>query len=102
MDNSGKKDEKDMIFNGIYHAKKKISAGSFGTVYSGVDLSNNDILALKLEKISSDEIRSVLREAQLLEKLQGSKGFQRFSGLEVKASTMCWFSSFWEKTWGPT
>jgi casein kinase 1 len=72
------KDTKDLVFNnGVYAAKKKISAGSFGTVYTGVDTTNNEEVALKLEKIEEEEMRSLQRESQILSRLQGIKGIPK-------------------------
>lgn len=71
-------ENKDMIFNGNYQAKKKISAGSFGTVYTGVDLKNNEQIAIKIEKVTGgDEMRSVLREGTFLKKLEGIRGIPK-------------------------
>lgn len=71
-------DPKDMIFNLTYQAKKKISAGSFGTVYTGVDLKTNETLAIKIEKVTGgDEMRSVIREGTFLKKLEGIKGIPK-------------------------
>ena len=33
-----RKEEEKMIFHGIYQSNKKINSGSFGTVYSGINL----------------------------------------------------------------
>ena len=71
-------DNKDMIYNGQYQAKKKISAGSFGTVYTGVDLKSNENVAIKIEKVTGgDEMRSVIREGTFLKKLEGLRGIPK-------------------------
>lgn len=71
-------ENKDMIFNGNYQAKKKISAGSFGTVYTGVDLKTNEAIAIKIEKVTGgDEMRSVIREGTFLKKLEGIRGIPK-------------------------
>ena len=71
-------DNKDMLFNGTYQAKKKISAGSFGTVYTGLDIKTNEIVAIKIEKVTGgDEMRSVIREGTFLKKLEGIRGIPK-------------------------
>ena len=72
---SSNNDNELLIFNKTYQVQKRISSGSFGVVYSGLNLQTGEIVALKLEKNNSeDEILSVLREATLLNKVQGIKG----------------------------
>ena len=68
---------KELVFNEIYKALKKISSGSFGTVYSGINTVNNKSIALKLEKNKDNQIMSVLREATLLKHLQNLKGIPK-------------------------
>lgn len=71
-------ESKDMVFNGQYQAKKKISAGSFGTVYTGVDLKSNENVAIKIEKVTGgDEMRSVIREGTFLKKLENIRGIPK-------------------------
>lgn len=67
-----------MLFNSLYQAKKKISAGSFGTVYLGENIQTSEQVAIKVEKNNvlfpsffiikknEDDILSVLREATIL------------------------------------
>ena len=54
-----------LLFNNKYLLKRKISSGSFGTVYQALDTETKKIFAIKLEelKLGDDELRSVLREA---------------------------------------
>ena len=66
-----------MIFNSLYQAKKKISAGSFGTVYLGENIQTSEQVAIKVGekqrtfsqffiiKKNEDDILSVLREATI-------------------------------------
>ena len=56
--------------------KRRISSGSFGVVFRGLDTTTNKILALKLEELkkNEDEIRSVQREGSFLKKLDGIEG----------------------------
>ena len=54
-------DLKTVTFNERYMLKRRISSGSFGVVFRGLDKLNNKIVALKLEELKKkdDEIRSV-------------------------------------------
>jgi serine/threonine protein kinase len=65
----------ETIFNDCYLAKKKISSGSFGVVYFGIDLRTNESVAIKIEKIDgNDDMKSVLKEASILSLLSDVKG----------------------------
>ena len=46
-----------MLFNKVYQAKKKISAGSFGTVYLGENIETHAQVAIKVEK--NDVIKNI-------------------------------------------
>jgi casein kinase 1 len=69
--------DESLLFNNCYQGKKKISAGSFGTVFSGVDIRNNEPIAIKIEKIVGEEMRSVIREGSFLKKLEGTRGIPK-------------------------
>ncbi|CAK92946.1 unnamed protein product (macronuclear) [Paramecium tetraurelia] len=62
------------IFNGIYVVQKKISSGSFGVVLLGQDKERNVDVAIKIEKEENEDVRSLEREVQVLERLQGTDG----------------------------
>jgi len=68
-----------LVFNKVYVIQKKISSGSFGTVYLVQDISTKENFAMKLEEESKDPsgICSVLREADILGKLQGIPGIPK-------------------------
>ena len=80
------KKSQDLIFNNTYLLKNKISSGSFGDVYICEHLQTKEELAIKLEEVSKneDDLRSVLRESTLLEKIANLKGIPRilWSGTE--------------------
>ncbi|CAD8136389.1 unnamed protein product [Paramecium octaurelia] len=59
------------IFNNQFVVKKRISSGSFGVVYQGVDLRSSDHVAIKVEKLEVDELLSLDREIQILRSVQG-------------------------------
>lgn len=46
--------------------KKKISSGSFGVVFIGVDKNTKEEVAIKLEKEDNEEVKSLEREVQVL------------------------------------
>ncbi|CAD8086168.1 unnamed protein product [Paramecium primaurelia] len=62
------------IFNGKYVAQKKISSGSFGVVLLGHDKDKNIDVAIKIEKEENEDVRSLEREVQVLERLNGIEG----------------------------
>ncbi|CAD8092181.1 unnamed protein product [Paramecium primaurelia] len=65
------------IFNGIYVVQKKISSGSFGVVLLGHDKEKNVDVAIKIEKEENEDVRSLEREVQVLERLQGTDGIPK-------------------------
>ncbi|CAD8100822.1 unnamed protein product [Paramecium sonneborni] len=62
------------IFNGKYVVQKKISSGSFGVVLLGHDKDRNIDVAIKIEKEENEDVRSLEREVQVLERLNGIEG----------------------------
>ncbi|CAK87070.1 unnamed protein product (macronuclear) [Paramecium tetraurelia] len=62
------------IFNGKYVVQKKISSGSFGVVLFGHDKDKNIDVAIKIEKEENEDVRSLEREVQVLERLNGIEG----------------------------
>lgn len=66
--------DKDFIINNTYQCLKKLSSGSFGTVYSGINIQTKEEVAVKVEKIQNEEMRSVFREVQFLKRLENIKG----------------------------
>ena len=86
-----KEDKQDqLLLNKTYLLNKKISAGSFGTVYSGLNVKTKEEIAIKVEKNNEEEILSVLREAGLLSILQGLKGIPKlhWSGSKLDSDYM--------------
>ena len=69
-------DLKTILFNKQYMLKRRISSGSFGVVFRGIDTTSSKIVALKLEELKKkeDEIRSVQREGSFLKRLEGVQG----------------------------
>ncbi|CAK78705.1 unnamed protein product (macronuclear) [Paramecium tetraurelia] len=60
------------VFNNQYVIQKKISSGSFGVVYQGIDLRTSDQVAIKVEKQEIDDLFSLDREIQILKNLHGT------------------------------
>ena len=61
---------KKLIFS-KYLIRKKIGKGSFGTVYQGINTSNNEKIALKVEKRDKNDPGTLENEALRLVYLQG-------------------------------
>lgn len=81
----------ETIYNETYLAKKKISSGSFGVVYLGVDLKTNESVAIKVEKNDGNEdMKSVLKEASYLSLLHDLKGVPKlyWAGTKNKVDVM--------------
>lgn len=81
----------ESIYNDTYLAKKKISSGSFGVVYLGVDLKTNESIAIKVEKTEgNDDMKSVLKEASILQILHDLKGVPKlyWAGTKNKVDVM--------------
>ena len=79
------------IYNDTYLAKKKISSGSFGVVYFGVDLKTNESVAIKVEKTEgNDDMKSILKEASILSLLHDLKGVPKlfWAGTKNKVDVM--------------
>ena len=79
------------IYNDTYLAKKKISSGSFGVVYFGVDLKTNESVAIKVEKTEgTEDMKSVLKEASILALLHDLKGVPKlyWAGTKNKVDVM--------------
>lgn len=69
--------DKDFIIDNTYQCLKKLSAGSFGTVYAGINMQTLEEVAIKVEKIQNHEMRSVFREVQFLKRLESVKGIPK-------------------------
>ncbi|KAM3142362.1 hypothetical protein pb186bvf_005519 [Paramecium bursaria] len=66
------------VFNNQFQIVKKLSSGSFGVVFLGLDLQTQQEVAIKIEKEENEDIRSLEREVAILKKLDGQDGFPRF------------------------
>ena len=66
-----------LVFNNLYQIDKKISEGSFGTVYSGFNQKNSQKVAIKIEKNAISMYNTLYKEAQILKKIQGIEGIPR-------------------------
>ena len=58
---------------GKYKIDKKLGHGSFGALYSGINIKTNEEVAIKLEKLDANQPQ-LAYEAQLYEKLKGIAG----------------------------
>jgi len=66
-----------LVFNDIYQIDKKISEGSFGTVFLGFNRKNSQKVAIKIEKDKISMYNTLYKEAQILKKIQGIAGIPR-------------------------
>ncbi|CAD8151025.1 unnamed protein product [Paramecium pentaurelia] len=73
-----KTSQNQKIFNNQYQILKKLSSGSFGVVFLGIDLLTKQEVAIKIEKEENEEVRSLEREVQILKKLDGIEGFPKY------------------------
>jgi len=72
-------DPDKLVINNTWVCIKKISSGSFGTVYEIKNKQTKELLAAKIEtKNSEEDILSVIREATLIKRLQSIAGVPRF------------------------
>lgn len=58
---------------GKYKILKKIGSGSFGEIFEGVNLENNENIAIKLEKVNTRHPQ-LIYESKLIKILQGGTG----------------------------
>jgi len=65
------------VFNNRYLVKKKISSGSFGVVFLGIDKNTKEEIAIKLEKEDNEEVKSLEREVEILTVLYGVVGIPK-------------------------
>lgn len=68
---------KDFIAAGKYKAIRKIGSGSFGEIYTGINTTNGEEVALKLEPINARHPQ-LLYESKLYKILQGGIGIPHF------------------------
>ena len=69
--------ELPFLVGDVYLAQKKLSQGSFGTVYSGVELKTKEILAIKIESKENNPKSYNVKEANILQRLQSVKGIPK-------------------------
>ena len=67
-----------LVINNTWICIKKISSGSFGTVYQIKNKQTKELLAAKIEiNNNEDDILSVIREATLIGRLQSISGIPK-------------------------
>jgi serine/threonine protein kinase len=66
--------EPGQILCNKFQITKRIGAGSFGVVYSAVNLDNGTSVGLKVETVGSSRLQ-LMNEARVLKNLQGAAGF---------------------------
>jgi serine/threonine protein kinase len=65
-----------MKFGNRWVVIAKIGAGSFGTVYKGIDLKTSKEVAIKVESRKA-KLCYLFTESRVLQKLKGRPGFSR-------------------------
>ncbi|CAK56660.1 unnamed protein product (macronuclear) [Paramecium tetraurelia] len=65
------------IFNNQFSVQKKLSAGSFGIVFLGLDQSTKQEVAIKVEREENEDVRSLDREVQIFKHLGGIDGIPK-------------------------
>ena len=63
----------DFIVGGKYRLVRKIGSGSFGDIYLGINITNGEEVAVKLESIKARHPQ-LLYESKLYKILQGGVG----------------------------
>lgn len=63
----------DIIFGSKYKTVKKIGSGSFGEIFQGINIETNELVAIKLEKLSTRHPQ-LIYESKLIKLLQGAPG----------------------------
>ena len=72
----------DFIVGGKYRLVRKIGSGSFGDIYLGINITNGEEVAVKLESIKARHPQ-LLYESKLYKILQGKD--QHFSSFDVQS-----------------
>lgn len=58
-----------------YMIEDRIGGGSFGDIYSALNLESGESIAIKVEKKSGKHLQTLKREARVLQVFKGEKGF---------------------------
>ncbi len=75
---SGSTTKSEFIVGGKYRLVRKIGSGSFGDIYLGINISNGDEVAVKLEALKARHPQ-LLYESKLYKILQGGIGIPKNS-----------------------
>ena len=65
------------ILNNKYIIKNQLSSGSFGVVYLAFDKITKEEVAVKLEKEENEEVGTLEREVEILQRLESIVGVPR-------------------------
>ena len=64
-----------LIVEGKYRIDSKIGEGSFGKIFSGTNINNGDVIAIKIEK--SDETSLLKNESKIYKLLENTPGIPK-------------------------
>ena len=66
-------DIKDIRINGVWQILKKIGSGSFGSVYTAINIENNQLSAIKFEE--ANRVHELAQESRVIKNLEKGGGF---------------------------
>ena len=66
--------QKQVIVANQFYLIKKIGRGSFGHIYQAIHQSTKQLLALKIEKVSQNQQKMLLKESQIMLRLANQTG----------------------------
>ena len=66
---------KDIRINGVWQVLKKIGSGSFGQVFTAINMETNELAALKLEESKKND--QLAAESKIINSLEGNTGIPK-------------------------
>ena len=66
---------KDVRINGVWNVLKMIGAGSFGQVFTAINMETNELAAIKMEESKKNE--QLAFESRIIKALEGGTGIPR-------------------------
>ena len=63
---------KDVRINGVWNVLKMIGAGSFGQVFTAINMETNELAAIKMEETKKND--QLAFESKVIKSLEGGTG----------------------------